>query len=176
MSMQLQTRAILARNIPRICIDVRQMAYATCIRPIVEYSSPMWDPHTKRNSNKIEMIQRRCTRYATGNFYRTSSITSLLNSLNWPTLEERERQNRLAVMYRIHPNQMDIHWQSLHTIASSCTGGHSFRLFVSFCRNHVNASSFFPCTSMDWNSLITFDPDDAPSLDTFIGKLRDEND
>ena len=151
------------------------MAYATCIRPIVEYSSPVWDPHTKRNTNKIEMIQRRCTRYVTGNFDLTSSITSLLNSLNWPTLEERGRQNHLAVMYRILPNQMDIHWQSLLTITSSCTGGHTFRLFVSFCKNHVYASSFFHRTSKDWNSL-TFDPADAPSLDTFIGKLRDEND
>ena len=150
------------------------MAYATYIRPTVEYASPVWDPHTKRNTNKIEMVQRRCAHYVTGNFDRTSSVTSLLNCLSWPTLEERRRQYRLAVRYHILHNQVDIHWQSFLTKTSSCTRGHSYRLFVPFCKNHVYASSFFPRTSKDWNNLI-FDPADVPSLDTSIRKLRDDN-
>ena len=77
------TRAFLARNIPRCCRKVKQMAYTTYIRPTVEYASPVWDPHTKRNTNKIEMVQRRCARYVTGNFDRTSSVTSMLNCLSW---------------------------------------------------------------------------------------------
>ena len=102
------TRAFLARNIPRCCRKVKQVAYTTYIRPTVKYASPVWDLHTKRNTNKIEMVQRRCARYVTGNFDRTSSVTSMLNCLSWPTLEERRRQYRLAVMYRILHNQVDI--------------------------------------------------------------------
>ena len=52
------------------------MAYTTYIIPTVEYASPVWDPHTKRNTNKIEMAHRRWARYATGNFDRTSCVTS----------------------------------------------------------------------------------------------------
>ena len=167
-------RAFLARNIPRCCRKVKQMTYATYIRPTVEYASPVWDPHTKRNTNKIEMVQRRCARYVTGNFDRTSSVTSLLKCLSWPTLEEKRRQYRLAVMYRILHNQEDIHWQSFLTKTSSCTMGLSCRLFVPFCRNHVYASSFFPRTCKDWNNP-AFDPADAPPLDTFTRKLRDDN-
>ena len=118
-------------------------AYATYIRPTVEYASPVWDQHTKRNTNKVEMVQRRCSRYDTGNFDHTSSVASLLNCLSWPTLEERRRQYRLAVMYRILHNQVDIHWQSFLTKTSSCPRVHSCRLFVPFCKNHVYASSFF---------------------------------
>ena len=168
------TRVFLARNIPRCCRKVKQMAYTTYIRPTVEYASPVWVPHTKRNTNKIEMVQHRCARYVTGNFDRTSSVTSLLNYLSWPSLEERQRQYRLAVMYRIPHDQVDIHWQSFLIKTSSCTRGHSCRLFVPFCKNHVYASSFFPRTSKDWNNL-TFDPADAPSLDTFSRKLRGGN-
>ena len=73
------TRAFLARNIPRCCREVKQMAYTTYIRPTVEYASPVWDPHTKHNTHKIEMMHRSCARYVTGNFDRTSSVTSLLN-------------------------------------------------------------------------------------------------
>ena len=92
------TRAFLARNINRCCRKVKQMAYTTYIRLTVEYASPVLDPHTKRNTNKIEMAQRRCARYVTGNFDRTRSVASLFNCLSWPTLEERRRQYRLAVM------------------------------------------------------------------------------
>ena len=92
------------------------MAYTTYIRPTVEYASPVWDPHTRRNTNKIKMVQRRCARYVTGNFDRTSSVTSMLNCLSWPTLEERRHQYRLAVMYRILHNQVDIHWQSFQKL------------------------------------------------------------
>ena len=92
------THAFLAINIPWCCRKVKQVAYTTYIRPTVEYASPVWDPHTKRNTNKIEMVQRRCARYVTGNFDRTSSVTSLLNSLSRPALEERRRQYRHAVM------------------------------------------------------------------------------
>ena len=168
------TRAFLARNIPRCCRKVKQMAYTTYIRPIVKYASPVWDPQTKRNANKIEMVQRRFARYVTGNFDRTSSVTSLLNCLSWPTLEEKRRQYYLAVMYRIFHNQVDIHWQSFLAKSSSCTRGHCCRLFLPFCKNHAYASYFFPRTSKDLNNL-SFDPDDAPSLDTFIRKLRDDN-
>ena len=128
------TRAFLARNIPRCCRKVMQMAYTNYIRPTVEYASPVWDPNTKRNANKIEMVQRRCSRYVTGNFYRTSSVTSLLNYRSRPTLEERRRQYRLAMMYRIHHVQVDFHWQSFLTKTSSCTRGHSCRLLYRFVR------------------------------------------
>ena len=168
------TRAFPARGIPRCSRKVKQMAYATYIRPTVEYASPVWDPHTKRNTNKIEMFQRRCARYVTGNFDRTSSVTSLLNSLIWPTLEERRRQYRLTVMYRILHNQVDINWQSFLTKTLSCTSGNSYRFFVPLCKNHVYASSFFHRTSKDWNNR-TLDPADAPSLDTIARKLMDDN-
>ena len=138
------TRAFLARNILRCCRKIKQMAYTTYIRPTVEYASQVWDQHTKRNTKKIEMVQRRCAIYVTGNFDRTSSVTSMLNSPGWPKLQERRRQYRLAVMYRILHNQVDIHWQSFLTKTSSCTWGHSCRLIVPFCKNHVYASSFSP--------------------------------
>ena len=73
------TRAFHTRCNPRCCRKVKQMAHNAYISPTVEYASPVWDPHTKRNTNKIEMVQRRCARYVTINIDRTSSLTSLLN-------------------------------------------------------------------------------------------------
>ena len=127
-------RAFLARNIPLYCRKVKQMAYATYIRLIVEYASPVWHPHTKRNTNKIKMVQRRCACYVTGNFCLTSSVTFLLNSLNWPTLEERWQQYRLAVMYHMLHSQVDIYWQFFLTKTSSCTRVTAADYFYHFVR------------------------------------------
>ena len=52
--------------------------------------------------------------------------------------------------------------------------GSQMLALCTICKNHVYASSFSPRTSKDWNNL-TFDPADAPSLDTFTRKLRDDN-
>ena len=140
----------------------------------MEYASPVWDPLTKRNTNKIELVQRRCARYVTGNIDRTTSVTSLLKSLNRPTLEERRRQNTLAVMYLILHNQTVIHWQSIHNKCSSCTRVHSCPHFAPFCKKHVYASSIYPRISKDLNNL-TFDPVDESFLDALIRRLTDDN-
>ena len=127
-------RAFFARNIARCSRKVNLTAYTTYIRPIVKYASPVREPHNKRNTNKIEMVLRRCDRYVTGNFDLTSSVTFMHNSLNWPTLEDKRRQNSLAMMYRILHNQVDINWQSFRTKTQPCTRCHCCRLFAPFCR------------------------------------------
>ena len=109
------TRAFLARNIPQCCRKVRQMVYATYIRPIVEYALPAWDPHSKRDTNRIEMVRHMCILHAAGNCDHIGSVTFLLKYPNWPTLQGRKHQNRLAVMYRILHNPVDIRWQSFLT-------------------------------------------------------------
>ena len=37
--------------------------FKSLVRPILEYSSSVWDPHTQRNVNKLEMVQRRAARF-----------------------------------------------------------------------------------------------------------------
>ena len=35
------------------------------MRPLLEYSCETWNPHTKRNIDKLEAVQRRSTRWIT---------------------------------------------------------------------------------------------------------------
>ena len=49
----------------------------TNVRPILEYGSVVWDPHTEQDSEKIKAIQRRAARYVTGNYRRTGSVTAM---------------------------------------------------------------------------------------------------
>ena len=39
--------------------------YCSLVRPLLEYSWETWNPHTKRNIDKMEAVQRRATRWIT---------------------------------------------------------------------------------------------------------------
>jgi hypothetical protein len=61
----------------------------------------VWDPHTQANINKVESIQRRAARFVTNNYDPRASVTTLLQDLNWPTLQHRRQLAKLIMMYRI---------------------------------------------------------------------------
>ena len=51
------------RNLKTSSPPLKTQAYQTLVRPIVEYSSTVWDPYTQSHIYKIEMNQRRAARY-----------------------------------------------------------------------------------------------------------------
>ena len=89
----------IKRNIKTKSPKAREMTYQTPVRPQLEYASAIWDPHTKENAHKIEMVQRRAARWTTNDYARTTSVTSLLHQLDWQTLEERRSVARLCLCY-----------------------------------------------------------------------------
>ena len=61
---------------------IKQTAYMSLVRPLVEYSTSVWDPHQKDLISKIELIQKRAARFTTNTYNRTTSITHLIKDLN----------------------------------------------------------------------------------------------
>ena len=45
----------LRQNLKTGSWKVKERAYKAMIRPILEYASSVWDPHTKKSISKIEM-------------------------------------------------------------------------------------------------------------------------
>ena len=106
--------------------DYRPTSYNTIVRPHLEYSSSVWDPHTRKKIHAIEMVQRRAARYVKRNYRNTSSVGDMLNDLNWQTLEIRRKNQRLTMMYKIHNNESMITiWLELtETISLRRRGGY----------------------------------------------------
>ena len=42
----------------RAFLQIRAQCCTTLVRPIMEYSSPVWDPHLQKDINCLEMVQR----------------------------------------------------------------------------------------------------------------------
>ena len=91
----------LKRNIRSRNPELREMANKTLVRPLVEYSSSVWSPYTKSNIARLEMVQRKAARWTLSEYSPYASVTQMLQSLGWRSLEQRRSDSRLCLFYKI---------------------------------------------------------------------------
>ena len=103
-----KTIGFLKRNINISNKGIKEKGYKSLVRPTVEYASAAWNPHQKGDIQKLEMIQRRAARFVQNRYHNTSSVSDMIDQLEWPTLEERRRTASLSVMYKLMNNKLKI--------------------------------------------------------------------
>ena len=57
---------------------LRDTAYISLVRPILEYGCTIWSPYTMSGISKI-------ARFVTGKFKYCHSVSDMLHDLGWPT-------------------------------------------------------------------------------------------
>ena len=77
-----QVNGFLRWNFYQCLPHVKWNLYKSMVRPIIEFVSPVWDPHTISNINRLESIQRSAVRFCFNNYSWTSSVTVMLNKQN----------------------------------------------------------------------------------------------
>ena len=82
------TLALLQRNISHCPKTLKAQSYKTLVRPQLEYCSPIWDPHHKKNIQKIEAVQNRAARYVNNDYSQHSSVTTMKEGMGWESLED----------------------------------------------------------------------------------------
>ena len=70
------------------------------VRLIIEYSAIVWDPYVVKNIQRVEIIQRRAARWVLGRYDRLDSVTDMLSSLKWRSLELRRSDASLCMLYK----------------------------------------------------------------------------
>ena len=139
----------------------------------MEYSSTVWDPHTARNIDKLEMVKRPSARFFHSDYRITSSPTEMMKALAWESLVERRWQAKAIMMYKICNNLIDMP-VSLFT-SVGYYGNHSQACFiVPYCRTDHFNNLFIPSGTKSWNGLPMKDRS-IGSLDAFKIKLRKAN-
>ena len=169
----LKTLGFLRRNLPgRSCSrETKTTCYNALVRPVMEYASCIWDPHTNKATSKAEAVQRSAARYVMNNFSRRSSVTAMTDELKWKTLEHRRATSKVTMMYRICNKLIDIPDNQLVPL-NTRTRGHTKRFFVPRSRTSLLRDTFFPNTIRLWNGL----PENvvsSPSIDIFKTRVRD---
>ena len=96
------TLKFIKKNIQTNIHKIKETAYKTYVRPLLEYSATVWDPWQKKYINKIELVQHRAVRYIFNDYNFTSSVSSMLNQLALPTLEKRRKNASLSMFYKIN--------------------------------------------------------------------------
>ena len=71
----------LRRNFDNSPRKVKADLYLIYIKPILEYTLPVWSPHTRCLINKLESVQRRAARFVMSDYYLTSSVSAMLHCM-----------------------------------------------------------------------------------------------
>ena len=133
-------------------------------------TQPLSGTHTLQT---IEKVQRRAARWVTNRHHQTSCINSIIDSLAWPTLQQRRKKARLEMFYKFHHRLVTIDSEYLPQPTENRSihrknNTHSYN--IPYCRTQYRHMSFFPRTIPKWNSL----PQEivaAKSLDCFKSRL-----
>ena len=91
----------LRQNLSRCPRQLRELAYFTLVRSRVEYGAVVWDPYLSKDIQAIEAVQRKAGRFVTANYRHRASVTDMINTLGWDTLESRREKSRLKYMNKI---------------------------------------------------------------------------
>ena len=142
----------LRRNFSACSPKAKATTYTTMVRPVLEYASTVWDPSLRKDVQKLEKVQRSASRYVFNNYDRTpGTVTSLLNRLEWDTLEERREMSRLTMLFKIQNGLVDLNPSDYYSKSDSRTRGCKFNQVRAYNPAHIN--SFFPRTLSQWNKL-----------------------
>ena len=106
------TLKFIKRNIQTHNRKIKESAFKTYVRPILEYSASIWDPWQNKYIKQIEMVLHKAVRYIFNDYQHTSSITSMLNKLSLPTLEKRRKISSLIMFHKIYHRKVRINFPS----------------------------------------------------------------
>ena len=166
------TLGFLRRNLKSCPQTLKETAYKSLIRSVLEYSSSVWDPHFKQDIKQLEAVQRRAARFVKHDYGSDSSVTEMLQDLGWQTLENRRREARLALLFKVVHGLVAIPHEGhikKHRGRTRAKNSHKLQVFAP--NTDTFKYSFFPRTVKDWNNLDN-DTVNASTLDTFKQKIN----
>ena len=119
----------------------------------MEYVSTVWAPYTKSSTEKLEAIQRCTARFVVSDNDYSSSISNILNQLDWPSLAIRRQVSRLVMFYKIVHQYVALELPNEIVLFNTITRGHNMKYRTPFCRVDVYKNSFYPVMIRLWNTL-----------------------
>ena len=125
--------------------------YVSLVRPHLEYTSQIWNPHLIKHIDQLEQIQK----FALKVCWTNHNYLDLLHLSNLPCLADRRKFLNLCYFYKLVNDAIDFPHSPLtprNLIYPNRQGRTS--LFVQpYASSNSFLYSFFACTISHWNSL-----------------------
>ena len=67
----------LRRNLKSCPQQLKEQAYISLVRSVVEYASVTWSPHKEKDIKPIQRIQKRATRFVMHNYSKDGSVSQM---------------------------------------------------------------------------------------------------
>ena len=151
-----RTLAFVMRNLHHCPQGVKESAYKTLVRPLLEYSSSVWDPHTVNSINTLESVQRRAARFCLNDFTSRSpgAVTNMMKKLGWQSLATRRRTRRLIIFYKAINGHLSIPISNLTSPVKRPSRHTNTRARITLAAiKDCYKFSYLPRTIREWNNL-----------------------
>ena len=127
--------------------------YVSNIRPHLEYCSPVWDPHLRKNIDLLERTQMFALRVCLKDW--SSAYDNLLLKGSLPSLSKRWSLASLSHLYKTVHELTDFPGApvSRRSFHYSSRANNSLSLLPYNYRSSQFLNSYFPKTGSRWNSL-----------------------
>lgn len=161
---------LIKRNLRHCHPRLKEKAYFSLVRPHLEYSSTVWNPHHQTTINQIEAIQKRAARFVKNSYQRTESVTAMLQDLQWPSLQSRRDAAIKIMLYKISHGLIAINKEDyLSPMTTTKLRNYNpakFQLLTTHSTKDIYRFSFMPTAVRLWNGL-PVDVITAPTVDVF---------
>ena len=158
-------RTVSSRN-PKVLVNL----YKSLVRPHLEYSTTVWNPHYQKDKNLLERIQHRFTRLFKD--LRTIPYEERLVKLRLWSLEERRNRCDLIELFKMVKGYSDLPWSDFFQLSTlTSTRGHTWKIAKPCCSTD-RRRHFFSLRSLNrWNCL-SQDIIDSTSVNCFKSGLE----
>ena len=141
-----QSLGFVKRNVKTRSRLIKTKVDKALVRTRLEYCSTVWDPQSKCATQRLEMVQRRAARYVLRRYHNTSSVSDMLDHLQWPTLAQRRCCYRLTLLYKITHNLVAVPSSQYITPHQTSTISNSLAYLPFRCKTNAFQNSFYPKT------------------------------
>ena len=100
--------AFTHRSLKGCSTQVQTHYFKGIVRPVLDYTSPLWDPHRQHLASTLEMVQRRSARRILQDFCTTSSASEMVAKLHLEPLSKRRTADKACMMYKVMHGLMDL--------------------------------------------------------------------
>ena len=113
------------------------------VRPLLEFTSPAWNPWLVKDINSLEVVQNKCMRMA--------------NATGWEILESRHHKADLREVYKCLNGQSKLDPSKLISLSGLNLCGDQ-RLSQQYCRTDTRKHYFSRRVVKDWNYVSKLPP------------------